>query len=108
MTIALCFWIPGKAAYADGAAAQTDAVAPIVAPVTAAVAAAATPPDTASSNMPGSRAFSTNSEAPVTVQRVAITEAESHTSSVQDLSIFVVLSLGIMGLLWVRRHTREL
>lgn len=96
LTIALCCWLPGKVAYADGAAAQADAVAP------------ATPPDTASSNMPESSAFSTNRETPATVQRVAMTQAESHTSSVQDLSIFVVLSLGIMGLLWVRRHTSEL
>jgi hypothetical protein len=37
-----------------------------------------------------------------------LTRAESHTSSVQDLSIFGVISLGILGLLWVRRHTTEL
>ena len=112
LTIALCCWLPGKAAYADGATAQADAVAPATAavatPTTAAVAAPATPPDTASSNLLSTGVTGTNHETPATVQHVAMTQAESHTSSVQDLSIFVVLSLGIMGLLWVRRHTSEL
>jgi len=104
LTIALCCWLPGKAAYADGATAQVDAVAP----ATAAVATPGTPPDTASSNLLSTGVTGTNHETPATVKHVAMTQAESHTSSVQDLSIFVVLSLGIMGLLWVRRHTSEL
>ena len=29
-------------------------------------------------------------------------------ASAQDLSLFGVLALGIIGLLWVRRHTSEL
>jgi hypothetical protein len=30
------------------------------------------------------------------------------TASAQDLSIFAVISLGVIGLLWIRRHTSEL
>jgi hypothetical protein len=30
------------------------------------------------------------------------------TASAQDLSLFGVISLGIIGLFWIRRHTSEL
>ena len=38
--------------------------------------------------------------------RVPVTAG--NTTSAQDLSLFGILALGIIGLLWIRRHTAEL
>jgi len=89
LTITLYCWTLGVPAYADEPTATASSM-------------------TTSNNMPDAALISTDSDAPTSPQSLALTRAESHTSSVQDLSIFGVISLGIMGLLWVRRHTTEL
>ncbi len=86
MTITLSCWIPGNWAYADATAAPAES---------ASAHAAETNHDGGFQISPG-----TNT--------IAVANAQPHTSSVQDLSIFGVISLGIMGLIWVRRHTTEL
>jgi hypothetical protein len=41
-------------------------------------------------------------------QAVESAGLQNASASAQDLSLFGVLALGIIGLLWVRRHTSEL
>jgi len=54
-----------------------------------------------------SSAFAAGPEGnPVVNASVQPTHASS--PSIQDLSLFGVLGLGIIGLLWIRRHTSEL
>jgi len=90
MTLCLSCWIPGNLAYADAAAAPAESAA-------TSMNSAANPAET---NQDTGFQISANT--------IAVANAEPHTSSVQDLSIFGVISLGIMGLVWVRRHTAEL
>lgn len=87
MTLCLSCWIPGNLAYADAAAAPA-----------------------ASSSEINSAGSSNDSTFPLATRTkvIAVANVHPHTSSVQDLSIFGVISLGIMGLIWVRRHTTEL
>ncbi len=87
MTLLLSCWIPGNLAYADAAAAPAAPSSEINSAVT---------------SNDGGFALATRTKA------IAVANVQPHTSSVQDLSIFGVISLGIMGLIWVRRHTTEL
>ncbi|MCZ6457803.1 MAG: hypothetical protein O6766_00435 [Gammaproteobacteria bacterium] len=86
MTLCLSCWIPGNLAYADAGAAATA------------------PNEISSAGMSSDGTFQLASRTKV----IAVSNVQPHTSSVQDLSIFGVISLGIMGLIWVRRHTTEL
>ena len=89
LTITMYGWTLGVSASADEPTATASSI-------------------TTSNNMPDSTLVSIDNDAPTSLQGLALTRAESHTSSVQDLSIFGVISLGILGMLWVRRHTTEL
>ncbi len=51
--------------------------------------------------------ISKNSLSDSSSNKVAV-KAESMNTSAQDLSIFGVISLGVIGLFWIRRHTSEL
>lgn len=42
------------------------------------------------------------------VANATVQQPHAGTPSIQDLSLFGVLGLGIIGLLWIRRHTSEL
>ena len=86
-TLCLSCWIPGNLAYADAAAAA---------------AAPSSEINSAGSSNDGTFQLATRTKV------IAVANVQPHTSSVQDLSIFGVISLGIMGLIWVRRHTTEL
>jgi len=85
MTILLSCWVPGIQAYAGTTPAPAESTS----------TNSAVNPAEDFQISPG-----TNT--------IAVANAQPHTSSVQDLSIFGVISLGIMGLIWVRRHTTEL
>ena len=87
MTLCLSCWIPGNLAYADAGAAPTAPNSEI-----------------SSAGMGSDGTFQLATRTKV----IAVSNVQPHTSSVQDLSIFGVISLGIMGLIWVRRHTTEL
>ena len=84
-TLCLSCWIPGNLAYADAAAATPNSEINL-----------------AGTSKDGTSQLATRTKV------IAVANVQPHTSSVQDLSIFGVISLGIMGLIWVRRHTTEL
>ncbi|MGE0625342.1 MAG: hypothetical protein AB7I04_07515 [Pseudomonadales bacterium] len=44
---------------------------------------------------------------PVT-EEVAAEPADAPSASLLDLSLFGVITLGVIGLFWIRRHTSEL
>jgi hypothetical protein len=54
-----------------------------------------------------SSAFGAGQESNI-VANAAVQQPHAGTPSMQDLSLFGILGLGIIGLLWIRRHTSEL
>lgn len=94
MLLLLLSGTPMGAAALDNAAGQPPAVA--------APAAEKAALSNIQSNIPK------NKSAPATSRMIVDLSDQPAATSALDLSLFGIISLGIIGLFWIRRHTAEL